>query len=249
MQHHLAATYLAFLTAVCILGQILISLVMQSTCKPVTPEELWCREIPNGINAGTPGCLPPFCPQVHLTQSHYWSKDVSEVLLHFGSCQLPSQAPSPERPQGEAVQQWGAQQGGAQPCFPRHCQQNQLFLACVLKICGMPQKESYFICHSLDCSNNLGLFSTLNDSRTSWIFGWILVTCRGLVFLFWHFPFTPYPCNRSRELSDRAVWDTDIEEMRVRHHDSKHFDSLLWLTPSLISGQLSPRCLNKDTAT
>lgn len=189
MQHHFAVSSLAFLTTMCILRQILISLAMQSTCKPVTPEELWYREIPNGINADIPGSMPPFCPQVHLTQSHYWSKDVSETFLHFGCCQLPSQAGSPEQPQGQAVQQgwvqqWWVQQWWVQPCFPRHCQQNQLFLACVLKRYGVPQKESYFICHSLDCRNNLGIFSTLNDSPTSLIFGWILVTCRGLIFIF-----------------------------------------------------------------
>lgn len=185
MQHHFAVSYLAFLTAMCISGQMLISLVRQSTCKPVTPEELWSREIPNGINADIPGCMPPFCPQVHLTQSHCWSKDVSEAFWLLS-------APLPEQPQGQAVQQgwvhqWWVQQGWAQqwwaqPSFPRHCQQNQLFLACVSKRYGMPQKESYFICHSLDSTNNLGIFSTLNDSPTSWIFGWILVTCRGLGF-------------------------------------------------------------------
>lgn len=60
------------------------------------------------------------------------------------------------------------------------------------------------------------------------------------LWLFLAFCFTPYPCNRSRELSGRAVQDIDIEEMRVRHHDLSHFDSLLRLTPSLIPGQLSP---------
>lgn len=69
------------------------------------------------------------------------------------------------------------------------------------------------------------------------------------VFIFLAFGFAPYPCNRSRGLSGRAVQDADIDEMRARHCDLTHFDSLLQLTPSLISGQLSPRCLNKDTAT
>lgn len=192
-------------------------------------------------------CQPPAHRYVtHTTatgidQSYIWN--ITAFWLLSAPLISPHSPPSPEQPQQQVVQK-----RRVQPCPPQHWDQNQLFTLFTLKRHEAPQKGSYFVCYSFDCSHNSGIFFHLKRQPRELNF--CLVSgclqacyCSGVVASH-RIPVTGTGSGQTRQRSAQILqeWrlDTTIQCILI------HCCSQLHLS---FSDSFFPRSLNKDKAT